>query len=356
MYPALAVLQALGKEGHDVLWVGGEGGMEAGLVQRAGLPFVAIPAGQVVGVGLRAVIGLFQLARGYYAARKLVRDFKPDVLFFTGGFVSVPVGLAGRGLPMLLCLPDIEPARALQLISRYATAVAAPAEDSKAFFKPGLPVHVTGYPVRADLAGWQRAAARREFGLDPALPTLLAFGGSKGSLSINKALLHGLPDLLKEMQIIHVTGEATWEETRSLQPALPDSLNARYKAFPYLHDQMGAAFAAADLAICRAGASTLGELPLFNLPAVLVPLPYFWRYQRVNAEYLARHGAAEILADEDLETKLTATLLELMHNKSKRSAMQDAMRALARPQAAADIAALLRQLAAPARVEAARKG
>lgn len=354
MYPALAVLQALGKDGHEVLWIGGEGGMEAGLVQRAGLPFVAIPAGQVVGVGLRALLGLFQLVRGYFAARKLVWQFKPDVLFFTGGFVSVPVGLAGRGLPMLLCLPDIEPAKALGLISRYATAVAAPAEDSKAFFRPGLPVHVTGYPVRADLTGWDQTAARREFGLDPAVPTLLVFGGSKGSLAINKAVVQGLHDLLSEMQILHVTGDATWDETRAALPPLPEALRVRYKAYPYLHEQMGAAFAAADLTVCRAGASTLGELPLFGLPAVLVPLPYFWRYQRVNAEYLARHGAAQVLNDEDLETKLTATLLELMHNESKRSAMQTAMRALARPQAAADIAGLLRQITASSPVEAAR--
>ncbi len=347
MYPALAVLQTLDKATLEVLWVGGEGGMEAGLVQRAGLPFVAIPAGQVVGVGLRGLLGLFQLGRGYFAARKLVRQFQPDVLFFTGGFVSVPVGLAGRGRPMALCLPDIEPARALKLIAPYASVVAAPAEESKRYFPSRQRVEVTGYPVRPDLTGWTREAAAREFGLDPAAPTLLVFGGSKGSRAINLALVKDLPDLLPHMQVLHVTGETTWDETRAATPALPENLQARYKAFPYLHEQMGAAFACADLAVCRAGASTLGELPLFGLPAVLVPLPHFWRYQQVNAEYLADRGGAVILKDADLEEKLTATVLDLMHNKPRLRAMQVAMQSLARPQAAETIAGLLRQLGAP---------
>ncbi|MBI3160691.1 MAG: UDP-N-acetylglucosamine--N-acetylmuramyl-(pentapeptide) pyrophosphoryl-undecaprenol N-acetylglucosamine transferase [Chloroflexi bacterium] len=346
VYPALAVLQALNEGEADLLWVGGEGGMEAALVQRAGLAFTAIPAGQVNAVGLRAILGVFQLARGYFAARGLVRRFRPDALLFTGGFVSVPVGLAGRRLPILLCLPDIEPARALQLISRYAAAVAAPAEDSRSYFRPGLRVEVTGYPVRADLAGWDRTRAAGEFGLDPGLPTLLVFGGSKGARSINLALVKGLPALLPEMQVLHVTGEATWEETRAARPHLPGELLDRYRAYPYLHATMGAAFAAADLAVCRAGASTLGELPLFGLPAILVPLPHFWRYQEVNAGYLARQGGAVVLADADLEAKLTATVLDLMHNKPGRLAMQAALHKLARPQAAAEIAGLLRELAA----------
>lgn len=347
MYPALAVLQALDKAPVEALWVGGEGGMEAGLVQRAGVPFVTVPAGQVVGVGLRAVLGLWQLLRGYFAARKLVREFEPDVLFFTGGFVSVPVGLAGRGRPMALCLPDIEPARALKLIAPYAAVVAAPAEESRRYFPPRQRVEVTGYPVRADLAGWTRASAAREFGLDPSEDTLLVFGGSKGSRSINRALVGGLAALLPTMQVLHITGEATWEETQAAVPELPAALRPRYQAVPYLHETMGAAFACADLAVCRAGASTLGELPLFGLPAVLVPLPHFWRYQQVNADHLAQRGGAVILADADLEDKLTAVALDLMHNKSKLRAMQAAMQALARPQAAAAIAGLLRELAAP---------
>jgi UDP-N-acetylglucosamine--N-acetylmuramyl-(pentapeptide) pyrophosphoryl-undecaprenol N-acetylglucosamine transferase len=346
VYPALAVLHALNEGEAELLWVGGEGGMEAELVSRAGLPFAAIPAGQVNAVGLRALAGLFQLARGYFAARRLLRRFRPDVLFFTGGYVSVPVGLAGRNRPILLCLPDIEPARALQLISRYAAAAAVPAEESRRYFRPGLRVEVTGYPVRAGLTTWERRNAAAEFGLDPAQPTLLVFGGSKGSRAINLALAKGLPALLPEMQVLHLTGEATWDETRAALPPLPERLLARYRAYPYLHETMGAAFAAADLAVCRAGASTLGELPLFGLPAILAPLPHFWRYQRVNAEYLAGRGGAAILEDAELEAKLTATVLDLMHNEPRRLAMQSALRALARPTAAAEIAGLLRELAA----------
>ncbi len=130
--PALAVLQALGEKPESVLWIGSVGGMEADLVNRAGIPYRAIPAGGVHGVGLKVVWSLVQLTRGYFAARKLIREFQPEVLFFTGGYVAIPTGLAGRNIPTLLCLPDIEPGLALKVLSRFADHIAVPAEESKA--------------------------------------------------------------------------------------------------------------------------------------------------------------------------------------------------------------------------------
>ena len=102
------------------MWVGGEKGMETDLVTRAGVPFKAIPAAGLHGVGFKALSGLWQLTRGYFAARKIIREFRPDVLFFTGGYVAIPTGLAGGKTPMVLCLPDIEPALALRTLARDA--------------------------------------------------------------------------------------------------------------------------------------------------------------------------------------------------------------------------------------------
>jgi len=352
IYPALAVLQALGDSPVAILWVGGEKGMEADLVTRAGIPFKAIPAAGVHGAGLKAIYGVYQLTRGYFAARKLIREFQPDVLFFTGGFVAIPTGLAGRKVPTLLCLPDIEPALALRVLSRNADVITAPAEESRAYFPEGKRVVMTGYPTRPSMQPLPRVEALAVFGLSPEKPTLMVTGGSLGARSINQAVLAILPELLSEMQVIHLTGKLTWPEVEAAQAELSAELAENYRPFSFLHDRMRAAFSAADLVVSRAGASVLGELPTFGVPAVLVPYPYAWRYQKVNADYLAGRGAAKIVRDEVLATQLQLVVRELIsENPEKRLEMQSAMKALAVPDAANRIAGLLHELA-----ESNRKG
>jgi len=345
VYPALSVLQALGNEA-EVLWIGGEGGMEAELVERAGIPFRPIPAAGVHGVGLRRLPGnLLRLARGYFAAHQILRSFRPDVLFFTGGYVAVPVGLAGRRIPTLLYVPDIEPGLALKTLARFADKIAVTAEDSRRFFPEPRKVVVTGYPVRATLARWQRPEAREAFALPKDAFVLLVFGGSKGARSINFALLDALDALLPHMHILHISGKLDWERVQAAAQSLPEEMRARYHPFPYLHERMGAALAAADLVVSRAGASVLGEFPLFGLPAILVPYPHAWRYQRVNAAYLADRGAAEVLEDARL-AELPQRVLALAQNAERREKMAQAMRSLAVPDAARHIADLLAEMAA----------
>jgi UDP-N-acetylglucosamine--N-acetylmuramyl-(pentapeptide) pyrophosphoryl-undecaprenol N-acetylglucosamine transferase len=354
VYPALAVLKALEEaneraqlpEDHSalsVLWVGSAGGMEADLVKRLGVPFEAIPAAGVHGVGLKALPGnLLQLGRGVQRSRQILRSFEPDVLFFTGGYVAAPVALAGRRIPKVLYVPDIEPGLALKFLARFADRIAVSAQDSIAFFPSRSRVAVTGYPTRPGLVALSKAEALKVFGLRPELPVLLVIGGSTGARSINRALLQALPDLLEEMQIIHLSGFRDWQEVQAAAEQLKgETVVERYKPYAYLHEELGAALAAADLALARAGASTLGEFPLAGLPAILVPYPYAWRYQKVNAQYLARRGAAQILEDEDLPQRLAPSVRELMADLGKRGQMSTAMRSLAQPNAARAIAELL---------------
>ncbi len=348
MYPALAVWQRLAPEGHQVLWVGGQGGMEEDLVRRAGLPFRAVPAAGVHGVGLRALPGnVWRLARGYFAAWRVLAEYRPQVLFFTGGYVAGPVGLAGWRVPTLLYVPDIEPGLALKLLTRFADVIAVTVEDSRAFF-PGKRVVVTGYPVRQEIGAWvgRGAEARAHWGFAADQPVVLVFGGSKGARAINQALAANLEALLAEAQVLHISGRLDWPTVQARQAALPPALAARYRAFPFLYDEeMGAALAAADVVVSRAGASVLGEFPLFGLPAVLVPYPYAWRYQQVNAQYLADRGAARIVPNDALPQQLLPVVRELLRDASRRQAMAQAMRRLARPDAAERIAALARDLA-----------
>ena len=187
-------------------------------------------------------------------------------------------------------------------------------------------------------------AAATVFKLDPSLPVLLVVGGSKGARSINQAVLAQLPTLLEMTQVIHITGQSNREAIETAGERLSLALRKRYQAFPYLHEEMGAALAAADLVIARAGASALGEFTFFGLPAILVPYPHAWRYQKVNADYLAQHGAAIIVNDELLKDELLRVVTDLLKNPSKRQVMQTAMRSLVRPKAAQAIAEQLLEL------------
>jgi UDP-N-acetylglucosamine--N-acetylmuramyl-(pentapeptide) pyrophosphoryl-undecaprenol N-acetylglucosamine transferase len=312
--------------------------METRLVERSGIPFRSIPAAGVHGIGLRTLPrNLWQLGRGVLASRRILREYKPDVLFFTGGYVAVPMALAGWKVPSLVYTPDIEPGLALNTLARFADRIAVTAQDSFHYFnRPGR-ITLTGYPTRTDLNRWTPQAARRLLGLTEESPVLLVSGGSKGARSINNAVLANLPGLVEMAQVVHISGELDWPVVAAKIKDLTKTQSARYHAFPYLHEEMGAALAAADLALSRAGASTLGEYPLFGLPAILVPYPHAWRYQKVNADYLVRHDAAVMLEDAKLSDQILTVVNALLSDTQKMASMHIAMQSLSHPEAAAEI-------------------
>jgi len=355
IFPALAIVaenQASPTAAEAVLWVGTAGEMEETLVPRAGYRLETISGGGLHGVGLFTIPrNSLRLARGWVQARRLVRQFRPDVLLMTGGYSNAPVALAawGRRVPMIIFLPDIEPGLAIKTLSRLATHVACTAEQSKAYLPPGKAV-VTGYPVRPDLAPKMSAAeARTAFSLQPDIPTLLVFGGSRGARTINYALMAILKDLLADYQVIHISGQLDWDEVTRRAAELETELSVRYRPFPYLHDEMGQALRAADLLVSRAGAATLGEFPALGVPAILVPYPHAWRYQKVNADYMAAAGAATHLDDKDLTTQLLPTIRQLMNDSAALAQMRAATRALDRPGAARRVADLMSALVARGR-------
>jgi UDP-N-acetylglucosamine--N-acetylmuramyl-(pentapeptide) pyrophosphoryl-undecaprenol N-acetylglucosamine transferase len=316
VYPALVVADALTAErpGATLRFVGSDDGMERELVERSGLAFEGVSAGPMHGVNpLRVARSTVKLLRGLVQSLRLVGRFKPDVVFSTGGWASVPVSVAARlrGVPVVAFVPDIEPGRTLKLVGRFSRCVTAAVEDTAQYFKPGK-VHVTGYPVRRALREAQeqtREAAAAHFELDPGKPVLLVMGGSQGARSINQALEAALDALLADrVQVLHLSGQLDWPHVQTLLAG-----RAGYRAFAYLHGpEMGLALAAADLVVSRGGASILGEFTYFGLPAVVVPYPYAWRYQKVNADWLASRGAAVVLADETLKETLLGTVRDLL--------------------------------------------
>lgn len=348
VYPALAVHNALKTTHPEVqtLWVGGEGGMETRLVERAGIPFKTIPAAGVHGVDItRLPANLMAIAHGIKSAADIIKDFKPDVLFFTGGFIAVPMAIAGRKIPSLLYVPDIEPGMALKALAYFADCITLTSEESKQYFSPKANIEVTGYPVRPEISAWNNSAARAHFGITSDLPVVLIFGGSKGAHTINMALLAHLTNLLEHVEVLHISGDADWPMVEATRNALSKEQTERYHAFPYLHEDMGAALAVADLAVSRAGASVLGEFPQFGIPAILVPYPYAWRYQKVNADALTKRGAALMIEDSKLKSGLYLTVEKLLETPEKLDVMRTAMTALRSTDAAEKIAAQLFKLA-----------
>ncbi len=319
--------------------------MERQLVAESALPFAAyeeVWAGPLHGVNLlRAAASLFKLKLGTAQALWKLRRIRPQVLLLTGGWANLPLALGAwlRRIPIVIYLPDIEPGLTIKVLQHFACKIAITVPPSARYFPSGKTV-VTGYPLQENRLKAERERARAHFKLEAARPTLLVFGGSRGARSINIALGEILPRLLADgLQVIHITGPLDWQ--RSMQQVGELRSQPQYRPFAYLHEDMGLAFAAADLALCRAGASTLAELPLFNLPAILVPYPYAWRYQKVNADYLSERGAAIRMNDEDMAAALYPTIRGLLQDEARLQAMRDQAKALANPAGARQLADLL---------------
>jgi UDP-N-acetylglucosamine--N-acetylmuramyl-(pentapeptide) pyrophosphoryl-undecaprenol N-acetylglucosamine transferase len=341
IYPALAAVAALEAEGMNrdqFLWIGTTGEMEETLVPRTGIQLETIQGGAIVSVPWHvAARNGVKLIGSIGKAIKFMRRFQPDVMFMTGGYMAAPVALAAKLLrvPIGIYLPDVEPGSSIKAIMPIAQKIACTTDGSAAYV-PEKKMVVTGYPVRPEIRDALRLSkseALATFNLQPGRPTLFVFGGSRGALNINRALMNALPELLQRAQIIHISGTYTWPEVQTNLQSLTAEQRRRYRAYPYLHDEMGAAFRSADLVVARAGASMLGEAPAFALPAILVPLTFAWRYQKVNADYLTERGAAIQLTDESLPVRFTSVVSGLLHDEKRLKEMSQAAKALDIPEA-----------------------
>ncbi len=319
--------------------------------RESDLPFVALPAAAMRGRNPLAMArSAVVLSQGVLAARRLIRRERPAAILGTGGYVCVPLFVAAalEKVPTLLYLPDIVPGWAGRVLARLATRIAVTFDDSKRYL-PAHKVIVTGYPVRSEVFGQDQGACRQAFGLSAAAPVVLVYGGSRGARSINRAIAALLPHLVQWAQILHVCGREGDEQwLRAARDRLEPALAARYHIFPYLHADaersMATAFGAADLAVCRAGASTMAELPAAGIGAVLIPLTAV--KQEYNAQALASRGAAISIADEAMlgsgdpaAGPLWTELKRLLTDPSARQTMATRSASLAQPNAAARLAA-----------------
>jgi UDP-N-acetylglucosamine--N-acetylmuramyl-(pentapeptide) pyrophosphoryl-undecaprenol N-acetylglucosamine transferase len=337
--PALAIAQELQKlHGAEVLFIGTARGLENKLVPPAGflLRLVEVGALNRVSLGTRLKT-YFGLPSAIWQARSILAEFNPDIVIGVGGYASGPamMGAIMKGIPTLAFEPNVVPGFANRVVARWVSAAAVHFEETSKFFRHA---EITGVPVR-------QAFFQTTTKPPGTQPTLLVFGGSQGAHAINQAMIHSLPDLLKQVpgiHIIHQTGERDYNDAQ----AAYQTAGASAEVHKFITD-MPAFFARADLLLCRSGASTVAEIAAAGKPAIFVPFPRATDdHQRVNAQALERAGAAVVLEETKLdEVWLVETVSALLGDPKRLARMSDAARNLAHPDAAHDIAEMAARLA-----------
>jgi UDP-N-acetylglucosamine--N-acetylmuramyl-(pentapeptide) pyrophosphoryl-undecaprenol N-acetylglucosamine transferase len=366
IYPALAVARSLrARAGEPELgWLGGHRGLERDLIPPAGIPLrrLWVRSLRSAGRDIHLVLDPVRLALSIPQALVLLIARRPAAIFTTGGYVAIPVLLAAAVLriPSVLWDGNVIPGRSVRLVARLATVLTVSHRVTGAALGVER-TYVTGTPIRS-VADVDRDEARERFGGRPGERILLVFGGSQAVRRINDAVTGALPRLVERVRVIHVTGDAGYAGAMAARADLPEELRDRYRPFPFLHDDMTAALAAADLAVGRAGASTLAEAAAFALPTAIVPYPHAAGHQRLNAQAFVDAGAAMLIEDEALDADRLVEVAGLLSDPARHAVMSAAARELARPDAAVAVAdlvlAVARRQAMPteAEIEAVARG
>lgn len=349
LYPGVAMAGELLKlvPGASISFAGTKNGIEATEIPRLGYRLHLLPvSGLKRGGSLKAILGnlrvLADFAGALLNAMSLVRKEKPDVVVGTGGFVSAPVLLAAElmGCRTLIQEQNAFPGVTTKLLSMLAGEVHLSFGEARQYIRRRKGVFVSGNPARS-FPPSERESALRRFGLGDPLPTLLVFGGSRGARSVNNAVLKWLDELTSGANLVWQTGALDYERVISRVKS-----SGRVWIGPYI-EHMGDAYAAADLVLCRSGASTIAELSNASKPSVLVPYPYATGdHQRYNAKALVGSGAAMLIDDSHLDTpEARQIVLDLLHDSERLSAMSLSCGALAHPDAALQLARRIIQLA-----------
>jgi UDP-N-acetylglucosamine--N-acetylmuramyl-(pentapeptide) pyrophosphoryl-undecaprenol N-acetylglucosamine transferase len=317
-YPGLAVAGNLQESGDRVFFIVRQNDIVIPLLEREKIPFGTIQAAGFDRKGfLKNIAAIFKIAVGFFESLRWLNQEKPQVLLAMGGYLSVPVAFAARFLriPILLHEQNVTPGLANRLLSRLAKRIAISFKESEESFSKKK-VILVGNPIRKEfrrLPGKEESL--RHWKLKTELPTLLVFGGSQGAHRINELILGAVQELANlKFQILHFTGphDEEWIKSEYEKINLPSFVGA------YCHE-MSKAYAASDLVLCRAGASTISELVAAKKPAVLIPYPYATdNHQWANAQILTQRGGADVFEQKDLSgEKLKEVLRNLIFNQKR---------------------------------------
>jgi UDP-N-acetylglucosamine--N-acetylmuramyl-(pentapeptide) pyrophosphoryl-undecaprenol N-acetylglucosamine transferase len=337
--PALAIAHEL--QSHydaQLLFIGTARGIENRLVPAAGFELRLVEVGALKNVTVATrVKTLFDLPHAVWESRRILREFRPDVVIGVGGYASGPAMLAAAlsRIPTLAFEPNVVPGFANRVIAPMVSAAAVHFPETARYFRRS---EITGVPVRQAFFGMADVPSHTH-------PTLLAFGGSQGAHAINKVVMESvalLRERLPKLHIVHQTGERDYNDAASAYAGCGDAI----EVFKFI-DNMPSFFVGADLLLCRSGASTVAEVTAAGKPAVFVPFPRAADdHQKRNAEALRRAGAAEMLEESNLSRdSLVETVTALLNDRPRLERMGKAARSLAHPNAARDIAAMAARVA-----------
>ncbi|GAA4235323.1 UDP-N-acetylglucosamine--N-acetylmuramyl-(pentapeptide) pyrophosphoryl-undecaprenol N-acetylglucosamine transferase [Actinomadura meridiana] len=355
-FPAVTVVRAarvaLGVYGLELQahWVGSRGGIEETVAAQEDVPFTAIPTGKLrrarnplAMLSAANIRDAGKVPAGVIKAISVVGKIAPDAVLCSGGYVSVPVGLAARvrRRPLLIHEQTVQVGLANRITMRGARRIALSADPAMALLPRRLQGRavVTGNPIRPGLGNGDPSAAAPRLGWSgwtPALPTVYVTGGSLGARQVNELVAGVLPELLRSANVLHQAGSQLAEAALAAAETLPPELRRRYLVRGFIGDELADVLALADVIVARSGGGTVSELTALGKPSVLIPLiPTGGDEQRRNAEHLAERGAARVLIGQDATPpRLAEELRALLTDPACRSTMSARAREMGRPDAA----------------------
>jgi len=341
IYPAIAIANALKQynPATDILFVGASGKMEMQRVPEAGYPIVGL---RMQGWQRKQILQNLslplRLLTSLWKARRLLKDFRPNVVVGTGGYASAPIlyMAAQQQIATLIQEQNVAPGLTNRILARYVDTVCVAHTNMSQYF-PKANTVLTGNPVREDLIHLSKKlkTAYTYFGLTPEKKCLLVLGGSLGARKINESILHAIqPFGEAELQIIWATGQLYFENIRA---QLTEQQQRNVKVYPFIK-AMDLAYAAADIVVSRAGALAVSELCIVQKPAIFVPSPNVTAdHQTQNIQPLVAENAALMIKDHEAMQTLAPTILQLLQSEKQQNSLSHNIKDWAKPQATADI-------------------
>lgn len=312
--PNLALLPALREEDFEIHYIGSYNGIERRLIEAASIPYDGISSGKLRRYfDLKNFSDPLRVLKGYFEARKLMKKYKPDIVFSKGGFVAVPVVLAAKHykVPVIIHESDMTPGLANKICIPAASKVCCNFPETLKYLPEDKAV-LTGSPIREELLHGDRLAGLQYAHLSADLPVILIIGGSLGSVTVNQAVRGILPQLLKTYQVIHICGKGNLDESLIGTEG--------YVQYEYVDKPLRHLFAAADLIISRAGANSICEILALRKPNILIPLSAAASRgdQILNANSFAKQGFSTVLEEEVLTADtLSQAIKETYKNRQQ---------------------------------------
>ncbi|TVR72517.1 MAG: undecaprenyldiphospho-muramoylpentapeptide beta-N-acetylglucosaminyltransferase [Sphaerobacteraceae bacterium] len=354
--PAIAVSSVLRQRADvELTWIGSSGGIEKLTASEQQILFHAIPTGKLRRYfSIHTLLDAVRIPFGILRARLLLRSLQPDVVFSTGGFVSVPTVVAAwmAGIPSITHEQTATIGLANKINARLADRIAlAYTQTRELLSSAGERIIITGNPVRGGLKNGDSDRGLTLLGFTRDLPVVYVTGGSLGAQAVNQTIQKAIPDLVQHAQVIHQCGPAAangdYPRLLEARKSLPADMQSRYVVRERIGEELADIYACADLVIGRSGGGTVAELALLGKPSILVPLPGTSSDEQTrNARVLADVDASILIPQVELSPeRLVNQLRELLSDPERRAKMSDAARSVAMPDAAERLADEILQLA-----------